>query len=273
MEGPLTAQALRNRFRRSGEAGPPRTLLDVFRTSVDAHGAAPAIDDGAVVLTYSELAAHVVTRAAELHAEGVRPGDRVGIRIASGTAELYVAILAILAAGAAYVPGGRGRPGRAGPAGLHRGRRGASCSGTRPRWTTPPRPHRRRTCRGRPPPPTTPGSSSPPARPGTPKGVAVHAPLGGRVRRRRVPAVPAGRRRWARVTGCWRAVGRLRRLVRGDVAGLGARRVPGAGAAVAGAQRDGPRAVAGRPADHAWSPPCRRSPASGRRRRSPRCGC
>jgi non-ribosomal peptide synthetase-like protein len=34
----------------------------------------------------------------------VRPGDRVGVRIASGTAELYVAILAILAAGAAYVP-------------------------------------------------------------------------------------------------------------------------------------------------------------------------
>ncbi len=104
MDRPPPAQALGDRFRRSGEAGPPRTLVDVFRASVDAHGAAPAIDDGVVVLTYRELAAQVVTRAAELHAEGVRPGDRVGVRIASGTAELYVAILATLAAGAAYVP-------------------------------------------------------------------------------------------------------------------------------------------------------------------------
>ena len=35
---------------------------------------------------------------------GIGVGDRVGVRISSGTAELYVAILAVLAAGAAYVP-------------------------------------------------------------------------------------------------------------------------------------------------------------------------
>ena len=35
---------------------------------------------------------------------GVGVGDRVGIRIASGTADLYIAILGVLAAGAAYVP-------------------------------------------------------------------------------------------------------------------------------------------------------------------------
>src|SRR5258708_4008703 len=31
-------------------------------------------------------------------------GDRVGVRVPSGTVDLYVAILAVLAAGAAYVP-------------------------------------------------------------------------------------------------------------------------------------------------------------------------
>jgi non-ribosomal peptide synthetase component F len=35
---------------------------------------------------------------------GIGPGDRVGVRVASGTAELYVAILGILSSGAAYVP-------------------------------------------------------------------------------------------------------------------------------------------------------------------------
>ncbi|MDQ4113165.1 MAG: AMP-binding protein, partial [Actinomycetota bacterium] len=42
--------------------------------------------------------------AAELNAAGIGPGDKVGLRIASGTTDLYVAILGILCAGAAYVP-------------------------------------------------------------------------------------------------------------------------------------------------------------------------
>ncbi len=39
-----------------------------------------------------------------LHDAGVRRGDRVGVRVASGSKELYASILGILAAGAAYVP-------------------------------------------------------------------------------------------------------------------------------------------------------------------------
>ncbi|GIG21784.1 amino acid adenylation protein [Cellulomonas chitinilytica] len=91
-------------FRRSGLAAQPRTLVDVLDATVAAHGDAPAIDDGTTVLTYVELADAVRAGAAGLVRAGVGPGDRVGVRIPSGTAELYTAILAVLAAGAAYVP-------------------------------------------------------------------------------------------------------------------------------------------------------------------------
>ncbi|WP_448061705.1 Pls/PosA family non-ribosomal peptide synthetase [Cellulomonas hominis] len=85
-------------------APPPRTLVDVLAATVRAHGDAPALDDGRTVLTYRALLATVRAQAAELVSRGVRPGDRVGVRLPSGTAELYVAILAVLHAGAAYVP-------------------------------------------------------------------------------------------------------------------------------------------------------------------------
>ena len=48
--------------------------------------------------------ARVGRTAAQLHDAGVRRGDRVGVRVPSGSKELYIAILAVLAAGAAYVP-------------------------------------------------------------------------------------------------------------------------------------------------------------------------
>lgn len=89
---------------RAALAPEPRTLLDVLGATVAAHPDAPAIDDGSTVLTYAELAATVRAAATALAAEGVGPGSRVGVRVPSGTAELYTAILAVLAAGAAYVP-------------------------------------------------------------------------------------------------------------------------------------------------------------------------
>ena len=45
-----------------------------------------------------------LTLGARLSALGVGPGDRVGVQIESGTAELYVAVLGVLQSGAAYVP-------------------------------------------------------------------------------------------------------------------------------------------------------------------------
>ena len=65
---------------------------------------APALDNGASVLTYEEFLEEAETVAAALHARGVGRGDRVGVRVDSGTTELYVAILGVLVAGAAYVP-------------------------------------------------------------------------------------------------------------------------------------------------------------------------
>ncbi|MFF5805121.1 Pls/PosA family non-ribosomal peptide synthetase [Streptomyces sp. NPDC012746] len=88
----------------AGPAAPTRTLVDVFEASVRAYPDELALDDGAARLTYRALAAEVERRRRALEAAGVGLGDRVGVRVPSGTNELYTAILAVLAAGAAYVP-------------------------------------------------------------------------------------------------------------------------------------------------------------------------
>ncbi|MEU6096953.1 Pls/PosA family non-ribosomal peptide synthetase [Streptomyces sp. NPDC047079] len=85
-------------------AGSPRTLVDVFEATVRAHPDEPALDDGRRCLTYRALAAEVETLRRRLAGAGVGLGDRVGVRVPSGTNDLYVAILAVLATGAAYVP-------------------------------------------------------------------------------------------------------------------------------------------------------------------------
>ncbi|WP_298461640.1 Pls/PosA family non-ribosomal peptide synthetase [uncultured Cellulomonas sp.] len=85
-------------------AAPPRTLVDVFAATVARYPDAPAVDDGDEVLSYAALADAVRLRAERLADAGVAPGDRVGVRAASGTVGLYVCVLAALHAGAAYVP-------------------------------------------------------------------------------------------------------------------------------------------------------------------------
>ncbi|BEL03933.1 non-ribosomal peptide synthetase [Actinoplanes sichuanensis] len=81
-----------------------RTLIDVLDATVAEHPDAPALDTGDTTLTYRQLAAEVETLRTALSGHGIGVGDRVGVRISSGTAELYLAILGVLAAGAAYVP-------------------------------------------------------------------------------------------------------------------------------------------------------------------------
>ncbi|TWE11325.1 Pls/PosA family non-ribosomal peptide synthetase [Rudaeicoccus suwonensis] len=81
-----------------------RTLVDIFTETVSECPDAPAIDNGATVLTYEELFDEASDVAAALAELGVGRGARIGIRINSGTTDLYVAILGTLMAGAAYVP-------------------------------------------------------------------------------------------------------------------------------------------------------------------------
>jgi len=79
-------------------------LIDVLGVTAALYPHERALDDGRAVLSYSELMAAIRAGAHGLYESGVRRGDRVGVRIPSGTVELYVAILSILEAGAAYVP-------------------------------------------------------------------------------------------------------------------------------------------------------------------------
>jgi non-ribosomal peptide synthetase component F len=82
----------------------------VFRESVERFSKSPAIDNGAAVLTYDEFAEAAENVAAALSQLGIGRGDRVGVRLRSGTVELYVAIMGALLAGAAYVPVDRDDP-------------------------------------------------------------------------------------------------------------------------------------------------------------------
>jgi non-ribosomal peptide synthetase-like protein len=88
----------------SSSAPVRRTLVDILDTTVRTHPTGHAIDTGDTTLTYRELADEVEALRATLSGHGIGVGDRVGVRVSSGTAELYLAILGVLAVGAAYVP-------------------------------------------------------------------------------------------------------------------------------------------------------------------------
>ncbi|WP_420175619.1 Pls/PosA family non-ribosomal peptide synthetase [Luteococcus sp. OSA5] len=83
---------------------PPRTLVDIFLETVEQYGDQPALDAGSTVLTYGQFAEAAGEVAEELAGLGIGRGDKVGVRVPSGTADLYTAIMGILLAGAAYVP-------------------------------------------------------------------------------------------------------------------------------------------------------------------------
>lgn len=89
----------------AGDRAPrPGTLVDILLATAARFPDELAIDSGVDVLTYGELESAAADVADELAAAGVGVGDRVGIRVRSGTTDLYVAILGTLLAGAAYVP-------------------------------------------------------------------------------------------------------------------------------------------------------------------------
>ncbi|UUN26006.1 Pls/PosA family non-ribosomal peptide synthetase [Streptomyces sp. FIT100] len=88
----------------AGGAPAERTLLDILDETARRHPDSLAVDDGLAPLTYSALLDEVEALGLRLAEAGIGTGDRVGVRVPSGTADLYVSILAVLAAGAAYVP-------------------------------------------------------------------------------------------------------------------------------------------------------------------------
>ena len=92
------------RYLLAEHAPAPRTLIDILYDTAVRYPDAAAIDDGTVQLTYSELIADIEDSVTWLAARGIGRGDRIGIRMPSGSYALYVSILATLATGAAYVP-------------------------------------------------------------------------------------------------------------------------------------------------------------------------
>ncbi|WP_433323594.1 Pls/PosA family non-ribosomal peptide synthetase [Spirillospora sp. CA-294931] len=91
-------------FASRDSAARARTLLDVLDATALRFPYEPALDDGAVRLDYDTLKSEARRLAKELEQAGIGRGDRVGIRVPSGTADLYIAILGVLTCGAAYVP-------------------------------------------------------------------------------------------------------------------------------------------------------------------------
>ncbi|MFZ3454626.1 Pls/PosA family non-ribosomal peptide synthetase [Arthrobacter sp. 7Tela_A1] len=87
-----------------GPATEQRTLVDIFNHTAAAYPSAPALDDGSDPLTYSQLDERVQALARKLWSASIGAGDRVGILVPSGSADLYIAILGVLVSGAAYVP-------------------------------------------------------------------------------------------------------------------------------------------------------------------------
>ncbi|WP_441959572.1 Pls/PosA family non-ribosomal peptide synthetase [Mycolicibacterium houstonense] len=104
MTAPASEHEIPPQYVRSPLAPEPRTLVDILNDTARRFPDAPALDDGTVQLTYSELTADVADSVAWLAARGIGRGDKIGIRMPSGSYALYVAILSVLACGAAYVP-------------------------------------------------------------------------------------------------------------------------------------------------------------------------
>lgn len=80
------------------------TLVTLFEASLRTHGDRAALVVDGEVTTYRQLDALTTGVAHRMRRAGIGPGDRVGVRVRSGTVELYAAILGVLRAGAAYVP-------------------------------------------------------------------------------------------------------------------------------------------------------------------------
>ncbi|WP_431031776.1 amino acid adenylation domain-containing protein [Streptomyces sp. P6-2-1] len=93
----------------TGHAVPSGTLTDLFEAQAARAPDAPAVTHGAVRLSYAELNARANRLARYLIARGAGPEVLVAV-VANRSADLLTAFLAVLKAGAAYVPVDPGYP-------------------------------------------------------------------------------------------------------------------------------------------------------------------
>jgi len=85
------------------------TLADIFRATVKKFGSKTALIFGDIQLSYTQLDRWSDAMAAYLAAQGIGPGDSVGVWLPRGL-ELHIAVLGIVKSGAAYVPLDREMP-------------------------------------------------------------------------------------------------------------------------------------------------------------------
>ncbi|SNT45959.1 non-ribosomal peptide synthetase [Actinacidiphila glaucinigra] len=87
----------------TGREVPPATLAELFEAQVARRQDATAVEFDGVALSYAELNARANRLARLLVSRGVRPQDRVAVMM-DRSADLVVALLATVKAGAAYMP-------------------------------------------------------------------------------------------------------------------------------------------------------------------------
>lgn len=101
--GLVIADGRRAIFTTDEDAG-PSTLVEIIHQAMARYPQAVAIDQDGDQLTYGQFATVLDEQLTQLREAGVGRGDRVGIFASSGGLQVYVAILAVVIAGAAYVP-------------------------------------------------------------------------------------------------------------------------------------------------------------------------
>lgn len=90
-------------FNDTTHALPESTLRELLRGQALRTPAAPALHDDSISLSYAQLRSRVQVLAARLQAAGARPGNVVAVALPR-SAQLSIAILAVIESGAAYLP-------------------------------------------------------------------------------------------------------------------------------------------------------------------------
>ncbi|MBN5119458.1 enterobactin synthase subunit F [Stenotrophomonas maltophilia] len=100
---PEEAQQVLQEFNATAHALPETTLVELLQQGMDRDPHAPALVFGDAVLDYATLEARSFALAAQLRAMDVGPGSVVAVALPRSL-ELVIALVAVLRAGAAYLP-------------------------------------------------------------------------------------------------------------------------------------------------------------------------